>query len=430
MIYMSSKYDAFMHIGPSGLERNDEWLRERMGSEAFLNQLTADSQSGDAAAQFTFGVLLDGAHQYEQALSLYAQAAHAGYAPAMHYLAECLFAGDGIAKNETTAKEWMVAAFENGDSSAAYWLGTHYDEDSGPGRVFSETSFGYSSYWYAIGALAGNPMCQNNHAWCIGAYATSADDLQLQLYWYSLALQNGAPIASNFFRNNPGLTKLSPREITAFRQRRWPNRIMEFGSFLDRKKCRKPLKWIVVEETSDEMTLLSLYPVANPFGLFYSQENHNWEDSPAREYLNSVFLNNSFTQKEIQRMEYIDTSVESSPIYAEEDCKEDDDFYGEEDLVVVPSVYDLAEWDLKDEMKCFENPDTAVIKNTDGSTSPVLWALRTHGEPGTEHVFSSDLDLKISEDGYTCCYVGLEGKINYHGLSGLLGLRAMIKIRK
>jgi TPR repeat protein len=99
-----------------------EWLEKAAAAgypNAFtkLGQLDRAAELGDPEAKLLLADALR-SKKPRQAHALYAEAAKAGYAPAMTRLGDCSLNGQGTSRSEIDALKWYREALASGDTEA------------------------------------------------------------------------------------------------------------------------------------------------------------------------------------------------------------------------------------------------------------------------------------------------------------------------
>lgn len=148
----------------------------------------------------------------QRAVSLFQEAAEAGYAPAQYNLAS-IYMGNLVGKDTVKALHWFSLAAEAGDFDAMFNIAYIYDRG-----FLGEQDMEQARFWYARAAQAGSGRAQYDLAAIYQHGRGVAVDLEKALYWYDRARQSGVARAlPNFEEIQAALQsrqdgKTAPRE--------------------------------------------------------------------------------------------------------------------------------------------------------------------------------------------------------------------------
>ncbi len=129
--------------------------------ETDLEQLRQRAEMGDAAAQFTLGVMYTNGRgvptNEEEAVKWFRLAADQGNASAQSNLGVMYASGRGVPKNETEAVKWYRLAADQGNTNAQSNLGGMYANGRGVPKDEAE-----AVKWYRLAAEQGQMHAQSN----------------------------------------------------------------------------------------------------------------------------------------------------------------------------------------------------------------------------------------------------------------------------
>jgi len=145
-----------------------------------------------------------------QAETLFRQAAHRGYVPAMSSLAAMYDRGQGAVTDPREAARWYCAAAELGDTEAQFILGRLYARGEGVPQHFGE-----AAKWFEKAAQQGHATAQVNIAALQVRGMGVARDPGQAAEWYRRAAEQGSGAAqvrlANLYLSGDGV----PRDLSA-----------------------------------------------------------------------------------------------------------------------------------------------------------------------------------------------------------------------
>lgn len=389
-------------------------------TESNVNDLRDEAlNNNDASAQFIIGKLFYDAQNYEQAADYFYKAAQQSYAPAEHYVALCYFNGYGVKEDEESCIYRMSQAVNDGDATAAYFLGVHFDE-SMTEKPFYNQNNRISVFWYFVGAKMGNKACMYNLGinYQNGVGVDQCDTFYI--YWCNKATESGTFIL-DWRRKNPRLA-LSSAQIKLLENKIFKHRVTEFGKYKKdwRKDEKEPLEWIVCAENDDYMVLISKDCIKK---MSYSDNlEYGWKNSKIRAFINNDFINDAFSEEEKARILPKYAQNELNPVYGTGTGNSSVDF------VSIPDTFDVAYLLNIDEWGCYDNSSPGGFRIL-GKKNYDSWWLRNSGMPTKK--FNALYPIKTNN--FLYCFVNAEGKINYEGQDSsipICGVRPLIFVKK
>lgn len=169
--------------------------------KAAFAALMKQAETGDAAAQFDLGTLLDShflshektaAKDNAEAFRWYQAAANSGLAVAENNLGFAYQTGHGVAPDYLMAAKWYRAAAYAGLANAQNSLGFLYQNGIGVPQDDKQ-----ALQWYQKAARQGLATAQNNLGAAYEAGRGTAEDYTAAASWFSLAAAQGEPNAQN-----------------------------------------------------------------------------------------------------------------------------------------------------------------------------------------------------------------------------------------
>ena len=139
------------------------WFRRALAQRdpALANTLRSGADTGDASAQFYFGLMHEvgrtGPQDDIEAARWYRLAAEQGHAEAQYSLGIRYASGQGVSKNPVEAVRWFEHAAKKGSHNAQYKLGTSYAEGDG---IPEDPVTAYA--WLNIAAAQGNELAKED----------------------------------------------------------------------------------------------------------------------------------------------------------------------------------------------------------------------------------------------------------------------------
>ncbi len=121
----------------------------------------------------------------QMGLSLYQEAAEAGYTPAQYNLGS-LYMGSLVGRDPEKALHWFTLAADAGDFDAMFNIAYIYDRG-----FLGEQDIDQARLWYARAAQAGSGRAQYDLAAIYQHGRGVAVDLEKALYWYDRARESG-----------------------------------------------------------------------------------------------------------------------------------------------------------------------------------------------------------------------------------------------
>lgn len=417
------KYDCFVKYSDTDLSIDQAYNWDSKE----LDKLSIEIERKDPSALFVKGVLLDGAYLYKQAANYYREAAEQSYAPAEHYLALCYYMGDGVEESEDLCRYWMSKAAMDGDSSAAYFMGDHYDEGTGNSKPFCHQDDEISTFWYYIGAKMGNKACMNNLAVNLqqGCCGHSLRTQLLAKYWYNKAAVAGMSNAKKFIDDNPSW-KLDYKTLCIVENDILTHSTIRFGNyFINNKSKKEPIEWIVCEEDERKMVLISKNALFNMKYTSKDDSSSGWENSDIRKFLNKEFIKEAFNDQEKEKLICQVSKNEINPVFETKMNVSTNDF------VTIPSFFDLVEKLNMNEWGCRVVPASFACRF--GESEFDEWWLRGISvAENAERKFAQSM-IVCDGNGHNFSTVNRTGKIDFLGYSGFwcsCGVRPMIIVKK
>jgi localization factor PodJL len=157
-----------------------------------LSALEEAAANGNSIAQFQLGLTRIETGDYTGAVDVLRQSADAGQPAAQYRLAKLYEVGEGVPKNEETARRLIEEAARGGNRIAMHDLALYYTEGRGGLTLDMVTA----RSWFEQAALRGVVDSQYNLA-LLSERPTGAEAPNLidALFWYSVAAQQGDQFA-------------------------------------------------------------------------------------------------------------------------------------------------------------------------------------------------------------------------------------------
>ncbi len=174
-----------------------------------LASLEDAASSGNAIAQFQLALARIETEDYTSAADLLQRAADADLPAAQYRLAKLYEVGEGVAKNDNTARRLIEQAARGGNRIAMHDLALYYTE----GRGGVEFDMATARSWFEQAAFRGVVDSQYNLALLSeSASGDTPPNLKDALFWYSVAAQQGDQYA---IERRDTLLQTVPEEILA-----------------------------------------------------------------------------------------------------------------------------------------------------------------------------------------------------------------------
>ena len=162
----------------------------------------------------------------------------------------------------------------------------------------------------------------------------------------------------------------------------------------DESNGKEPLEWIVIDNSNDEITLLSKNEIEY---IRFSDKSYGiWENSSLRKWLNADFYSMAFSESEKNRIENNSLHNPASGSFINKDTK---------DKVFVLSSLDVTKYEIELDVLNSRLTDYAKKKISDAKAREQRqqWWLRDVFEAsyGVVNAYYVDNDGNINEDGYT-----------------------------
>ena len=155
-----------------------------------LPYLKTVAESGDAQAQFQFGVCYRGGYGVKkdeaEAVKWWREAAEQGFVKAQYNLGSCYANGIGVSQNRPEAAKWWRKAAEQGDAKSQCGLGISYYYGYVETKDYAE-----AVKWYRKAAEQGLAMAQFQLGWCYSQGDGVPKDYAEAVKWYRKAAEQG-----------------------------------------------------------------------------------------------------------------------------------------------------------------------------------------------------------------------------------------------
>lgn len=184
--------------------------------------LVKDSERGDADAMVRLGdAYMAGSDELERdpekAVSLYRRSSELGHSVGTYKLAKALLYGDGVAVNETAARELFKSAASDGIINANAELGRmEHGGWGGPKDLVS------AARNFKIAAERGIPLAQGMLGYAYSHGEGVPQDYVAAAKWYRQAAEHGDAVAANnlgdLYETGNGVPKDLPQAIKFYKQ--------------------------------------------------------------------------------------------------------------------------------------------------------------------------------------------------------------------
>ena len=158
-----------------------------------LSDLKAKAESGDARAQYEYGMRLvgrSGGDPDESDVNWFRMAADQGFAAAQTILGVCYEEGFGLPKNGAEAVKWYRKAADQGFDEAEVLLGACYEK----GLCFPKSD-AEAAKWYRKAADQGHAVAQCGLAMCYSEGRGVPKDADEAAKWFRLSAEQGCDTA-------------------------------------------------------------------------------------------------------------------------------------------------------------------------------------------------------------------------------------------
>lgn len=320
---------GFIYTGSEGVTRDLEEAKKWL--------LLAANQ-GDAEAQHNLGTAYSWSNDQIQANYWYLKAASAGNAWAQNALAQRLYYGKGVEKNDSEAFRWAKKSADQGCPSGEITLGYFYDFGIGTQKNKFE-----AVKWYRKAADKGETIAMRNLAQHY-LNGTGVDKSEAEaLRWCTEAANRGdaeagqeleeiqARKTDKWIKENERRKKEEQGKVEHQRKELGKDTIL-FGKYKQRVGGPKePIEWIVLRTEGHRALVISKYIL--DYKPYYktswnwehesAEHYHNrlrslhitWENSTIRKWLNSTFLRDAFSWSERKRIITTHVLADKNPYY-------------------------------------------------------------------------------------------------------------------
>ena len=296
--YLSNKNDIGISrndIKPNEGNQNDngEKKQEKISKASSKNEITQMSASDafEMGNRIYNGEIISGT--YDEIVKLWHYAANQGEIRAQFMLGKLYNRGEGVKIDKKEADKWFKLAAEGGDIDAQVLHGINLINGDGVTPNYSE-----AAKWIRLAAEKDSVYAQFILGDLYSKGKVVPQNIETAIKWYKLASEHGHEIARKRLTEiqNSGYSIVSSKQSSNSQSLKIGDHFT-LGRYHLYDGQSEQIKWQVLAIENGNALVISEYGLdTKPYN--NTNNNTTWENCTLRNWLNSVFYNNVFTQEE------------------------------------------------------------------------------------------------------------------------------------